>query len=286
MREFAFRILNVFTWHTRRFSGNPLAVFENGSYFSDEQMQSIARQFNLSETTFILPGTPDHSARVRIFTPAHEMPFAGHPTLGTAHVVRSMRGGDRLRLQMNAGTVEVRATGDHWELQAPRPPETHPPKATRAELSKMLGLPTRAVEADPLWVDTGTEQLVIPLAKPEDVASAAPDPALLGRYGVSAKRSEACAYVWARTSPTEVLARFFFLERQSVVEDPATGSACANLGGWMVATGQPLPVKLMIRQGEATGRPSLLRLTVEADKSVRVGGDVLEVARGMFAIEP
>src|SRR5271154_6553147 len=100
MAAHPFRIVNVFTHDQGALTGNPLCVFEDGAGFDTQTMQALARQLNLSETTFILPsGAAD--ARVRIFTPSYEMPFAGHPTLGTAHVCRSLRlGGDSLRLEM------------------------------------------------------------------------------------------------------------------------------------------------------------------------------------------
>src|SRR4029077_1814303 len=120
-----FRIVNVFTIDGDRFSGNPLCVFEDARALTDQEMQAIALQFNLSETTFVLP-SDRATARVRIFTPGFEMPFAGHPTLGTAHVVRALRGGDRLTLEMRAGTVPVVADGDRWTLRAAKPPETRP----------------------------------------------------------------------------------------------------------------------------------------------------------------
>src|ERR1700722_18809305 len=114
MSEHRYRILNVFTAGEDRLSGNPLCVFEDGRSFRDTPMQALARQFNLSETTFILPpSSPQATARVRIFTPGFEMPFAGHPTLGTAHVVRALTSsGDRVTLEMIAGLVEVSSEGD------------------------------------------------------------------------------------------------------------------------------------------------------------------------------
>src|SRR3954464_15347300 len=114
MNRHAFRILNVFA--ESELSGNALAVFEDGSTLSDAQMQALALQFNLSETTFVLPSSTA-SARVRIFTPSFEMPFAGHPTLGTAHVVRDLAStGDRVTLEMRAGIIPVSAQGDVWTL--------------------------------------------------------------------------------------------------------------------------------------------------------------------------
>src|SRR5690242_3289093 len=119
--EYAYRVVNVFALDGDRLSGNPLCVFEDGSHLESETMQALARQFNLSETTFILPSDAA-TAAVRIFTPTYEMPFAGHPTLGTAHVVRALgRGGDAVTLAMRAGRIPVAATGDDWTLEAKSP---------------------------------------------------------------------------------------------------------------------------------------------------------------------
>ena len=110
MATHPFRIVNVFTQRQGALTGNPLCVFEDGAAFDSATMQALARQFNLSETTFILPSSRA-DARVRIFTPSYEMPFAGHPTLGTAHVCRSLKlGGDELRLEMAVGLVAVAST--------------------------------------------------------------------------------------------------------------------------------------------------------------------------------
>ncbi len=283
--ELPFRIVNVFTEQGRRLSGNPLAVFEDGDALAEDQMQALARQFNLSETTFLLrPSSPSATARVRIFTPAFEMPFAGHPTLGTAHVARSLLAcGDSLALEMKAGIVQVTARGDDWTLRAAYPPKTQRPAASRAEIAAMVRLPVESVAADPLWVDTGSEQFVVPLASPEDVLAARPDAELLVRHATQPSGRKCMAYVWARTSPDEVVARFFFLAG-GIAEDPATGSACANLGGWMIATGARLPITVRVRQGDVIGRPSRLTLAVDGEKNVFVSGQVIEIARGTVSL--
>src|SRR3569623_81851 len=144
-----FRVLNVFAVAGARLSGNPLCVVEDARGLSTEQMQALARQFNLCETTFVLP-SERATAHVRIFTPGFEMPFAGHPTLGTAHVVRALRGGDSVTFEMKAGSVPVTAQGDTWTLQAAKPPATRPVNASRAELAQMVGLPDDAVCDEPL----------------------------------------------------------------------------------------------------------------------------------------
>jgi trans-2,3-dihydro-3-hydroxyanthranilate isomerase len=278
--SYGFRIVNVFTVDGARLSGNPLCVFEDARDLTSEQMQALARQLNLSETTFILP-SERATARVRIFTPGFEMPFAGHPTLGTAHVVRALRGGERVTLEMHAGLVEVSADGDTWTLRAAKPPATRPVAATRAELAAMVGLPDDALAADALWVNTGVEQLVIPIRDAALVRAARPVPELIARHGFSETRDEAMAYLWAREG-NEIVVRFFFTQHGAVIEDPATGSACANLGGYFLATEASLPMAASLRQGDAVGRPSRLGLRVDADRHVYVSGSVIELGRGTF----
>jgi len=276
---YAFRIVNVFA--EERLGGNPLAVIDDARGLDDATMQALALQFNLSETTFILPSTKA-SARVRIFTPTFEMPFAGHPTLGTAHVVRALRGGDAQTLEMVVGIVAVRADGDEWTLQA-KAPRTRPVAATREDLAAMLGLDASDIGSEPLWVDTGSEQLVIPLTSAHAVSRCAPKADLLLRHGstdLPGGGARAMAYVWAEEGPGAVLARFFFPKHGSVVEDPGTGSAAANLGGWLAATGAARPQTRTISQGMAVGRRCQLRLTLDASGQIFVSGRVIELGRG------
>src|SRR3954471_4722817 len=160
--ELRYRILNVFTSHGARLSGNPLCVFEDGSQLDPAQMQALARQMNLSESTFILP-SKRAAALVRIFTPAYEMPFAGHPTLGTAHVCRGLGlGGNQLGLEMRAGIIPVTAEADHWTLRA-APSTSRLVDVQTPELARLLGLEPGEVGFQPLWVKAGREQLIIPL---------------------------------------------------------------------------------------------------------------------------
>jgi len=275
MPTYAYRIVNVFA--ESPLAGNPLAVFEDARGIEPTTMQALALQFNLSESTFILPSTRA-TAHVRIFTPTFEMPFAGHPTLGTAHVVRALRdSGDAVTLEMQAGVIPVRASGDVWTLSA-NAPRHRAPAASRAELAAMLGLALRDLaDTPPLWVDTGSEQLVIPLVSVDAVNRAAPHADLLHKHGSSGHRT--LAYVFARDGD-HVTCRFFFSKHGAVVEDPGTGSACANLGGWLLATGAPLPQRLTLDQGAAVGRPCRLGLAVATDGTIEVSGRVIELGRG------
>ena len=280
MADLVFRIVNVFA--ESPLAGNPLAVFEDARELDDATMQALALQFNLSETTFVLPSTVA-TARVRIFTPEFEMPFAGHPTLGTAHVVReSAHAGDGLTLEMRAGVIPVHADGDVWTLTA-NAPRYRSPSMAREALAAMLGLQPDQVDPanEPLWVNTGIEQLVIPLASFDAVRRARPSAMQLLACGNNEPGS--MAYVFARDGE-RVLARFFFIQHGAIVEDPATGSACANLGGWLLATNARLPVRLSIDQGEAVGRSSRLALRVEDDRSILVSGRVIEIGRGTIKL--
>lgn len=270
---YAFRIVNVFTVDGDRFSGNPLCVFEDARGLSDAQMQALARQMNLSETTFVLPAE-GVTARVRIFTPGFEMPFAGHPTLGTGFVV----GGERITFEMLAGKVSVTRSGDALTLQCAHGPKTRQVAASRVELARMVGLPDDAVADEPLWVNTGVEQLVIPIRSKELVRAAKPVPALIEQHGYSETRQEAMAYLWA-----DDLVRFFFTSNGAVIEDPATGSACANLGGYLL-TKQRTPVSLTVSQGEAIHRPSRLGLRVDERGEIFVTGSVIELGRGTISL--
>jgi PhzF family phenazine biosynthesis protein len=279
MGQYDFRLVNVFA--ESPLAGNPLCVFEDARDLDEATMQALALQFNLSETTFILPSA-SAAAKVRIFTPTFEMSFAGHPTLGTAHVVRDLlSAGDALTLEMKAGVIPVTATDDVWTLQA-NAPVHRAPTATRAEMAAMLGLAIADFDdAPPLWVDTGSDQLIVPLASFAAVRRAAPRADALLAHGSNGQR--AMAYVFAREGD-RVLSRFFFPKHGSVVEDPGTGSACANLGGWLLATQARLPQKLTIDQGEAVGRPCRLGLEVTHDRRILVSGRVIEIARGTVAL--
>jgi trans-2,3-dihydro-3-hydroxyanthranilate isomerase len=280
MAVYAYRIVNVFTQARATLTGNPLCVFERAQALDAASMQALALQFNLSETTFILP-SERASARVRIFTPDYEMPFAGHPTLGTAHVCRALGlGGDRLTLETNAGVVPVRATGDRWTLQS-RTPSWREVDEPRLTVAAMLGLDERDVAPRPLWVNAGTEQLIVPLQSETAVRRVRVRGDLLEQ--MKSADGHSMVYVFAPAG-AGLLARFFFPKGSAVLEDPATGSATANLGGWCLALGRPLPCEYEIAQGEYTGRPSSLRLRVDAERQVQVSGDVIELGRGSIQL--
>jgi PhzF family phenazine biosynthesis protein len=281
-RELPFRIVNVFA--ETALGGNPLCVFEEATGLDAATMQALALQFNLSETTFVLPPTrPEATRRVRIFTPGFELPFAGHPTLGSAHVVRSLtRCGDRLALEMQAGVIPVEADGDRWTLQA-NAPTWRDAGLTRSQLAGILGLDESDVAAAARWVDTGSEQLIVPLASAAAVQRCRPSVERLVAECVGSRR-RGLAYVWAREDQVRIRVRFFFEKQGGLTEDPGTGSACANLGGWFIAQGERLPLEAVVMQGDHLGRPCRLGLRVDEQKRIFVSGRVIEIGRGVISI--
>jgi trans-2,3-dihydro-3-hydroxyanthranilate isomerase len=279
--RFDYRLVNVFTQNGGRLTGNPLCVFENAAGLDDARMQALALQFNLSETTFILP-SDKADARVRIFTPNYEMPFAGHPTLGTAHVIRSLKNlGNEVKLMLNVGVIPVVARGDRWELRA-NAATTRATAASKAELSAALGLKESDIQGQPLWVNSGSEQLIVPLASDIAIRDAQISSDALKRVTKDGQRAQ--AYIFASTGRDTLLSRFFFTRGESVAEDPATGSATANLGGWYLANNASLPLQKAISQGEMAGRPSTLQLRIDAERNVFVAGEVMDLGRGYIEL--
>jgi trans-2,3-dihydro-3-hydroxyanthranilate isomerase len=288
--ELKYRLLNVFALRGDPFSGNPLCVFEDGRGLNAATMQALARQFNLSETTFIMPSSRA-DALVRIFTPEYEMPFAGHPTLGTAAVVFSLAGSSSgaapsLSLEMQVGLIPVKFDGALWTLRA-NPATTRENTRELAELAAALGLaPDDIVQQAngprPLWVNAGVEQLLVPLASPDAVRRVQPNISQLTNFLSSMGKRQ--FLVFAATSEDSVLARFFFENGPAVLEDPATGSAGANLGGWFLQTGVAKLRKFVVSQGESLSRPSRLHLELDSAGQIFVGGRVIELGTGSIRL--
>jgi trans-2,3-dihydro-3-hydroxyanthranilate isomerase len=307
---YRFRLVNVFAGepllgHTS-LSGNPLCVFEDARGLGEREMMALTRQFNLSETTFLLP--PSNAAsgadiRVRIFNPTQdrrlaEMPFAGHPTLGSAHVARLLAteaGGSerdrRVVLELPAGLVPVAADGDVWTLTAPfkGEPLLHAEPMPPAQVAALLGLQEDDLAGPPVWIDTGIEQFLVPVRTTAAVRKAAPGASAGGDWPRS-RSGRRNAYVFAFTGARsegreQVMARFFVNAPGSgLYEDPGTGSACANLGGWLWHSRGQAPASVRVEQGLEIDRPCHLLLDLAADGKIRVGGRVVEVASGVVTL--
>ena len=288
--QLKYRLLNVFALAGDPFSGNPLCVFEDGRGLDCATMQALARQFNLSETTFIMPSARA-DAFVRIFTPEYEMPFAGHPTLGTAAVVHLLasgagKPGAAVVLDMQAGLIPVSLQRELWTLRA-KAPATRENDRDLSELASALGLHVGDIRCEPggprpLWVNTGVEQLLVPLASADAVRRVQPQAEHLRHFVSSMGKRQ--FLVFAPTGAQELLARFFFENGAVVLEDPATGSACANLGGWYLSTGAAGPRRMVVSQGEQLSRPSRLQLELDAEGRIYVAGRVVELGAGSIKL--
>jgi len=287
LRQLPFVQLDVFS--SRRFEGNSLAVFSDGRGLTDEQMQAIAREMNLSESTFIFPrdaeAEKERGVRVRIFTVQEELPFAGHPTLGTAFALRN--GAPEVALDLNAGKFTVRfedkpgepAFGEMTQLD-PRFLVIHDP----AVVEQVLGLQNGDIDTSlPVQtVSTGLPFTIVPLRKLEVLRSLQVN--LAGGAEYFAKTGgKFCYFVTRETYDpgTRLQARMLFYNG----EDPATGSAAGCTAAWMVAHGVAKPEeRVVISQGVEMRRPS--RIFVRAGRAddrvvnVRVGGNCVEAARG------
>ena len=281
--------LDVFS--DARFRGNQLAVILDGSGLTDDQMQSIARETNLSETTFVLPREPEvetaKGIRVRIFTVVEELPFAGHPTLGTAFAIRNSSETEQITLDLNVGSVSVRFENRPGQLAFGEMTQVDPKFGTqheRAAVAQATGLniedfdPNLPIET----VSTGVPFTVTPLRSLERIRNLRIDQSRAAEY-LSKGDGKFFYFVCRETmNPDARLhARMIFYNG----EDPATGSAAGCATAWMVAHDVAKPEeRVLIEQGIEMRRPS--KIFVRASKkdnrvvNVRVGGHAVEVIRG------
>jgi trans-2,3-dihydro-3-hydroxyanthranilate isomerase len=281
MTRHEYRLVDVFT--DRPFAGNPLAVFADAVTLDAKTMRAIANELHLSETTFVLPPTSaaaDH--RVRIFTPDSELPFAGHPTLGTAYVLADGKDGST-RLEEGVGVIRVTIREGFVQMEQPLPSFTGT-TITRRAAAEALGLAVEEVRNDiPIQVgSSGVPYLLVPLANLKAVRRAR-RPASL----------EANVYVFAMSaerSGSQVHGRMFD-EGLGIGEDPATGSAQGPLGAYLVAHElvHPAPTtRIRSEQGFEIGRPSILDIEVDragaAIAAVRVGGRCVPMGGGWLEL--
>jgi trans-2,3-dihydro-3-hydroxyanthranilate isomerase len=306
-RSYEFVQLDIFT--RTPLTGNPLAIFTDARGLTDQQMQALAREMNLSETTFILPREPEVEAkegkRVRIFTVEEELPFAGHPILGTALYIHSTAASpaDGIVLDLNVGKIGVRfrldsspsragvsdrVAGDVFGEMRQRDPEIGP-TLPRDKIAGVLhgGAGEIASEWPSQIVSTGLPFAIVPIRDAKSLANLKPD---LGKVGalLDGTGAKFCYFICPeeRESWHKVRARMFFYGG----EDPATGSAAGCAASWIVRHGLAMSdEQVLIHQGIEAQRPSeiFVRATREGKKvtNVRVGGYAVEVLRGTVSLE-
>ncbi len=265
-----FKQVDVFT--TTPYAGNPVAVVLDGEGLSTAEMQRFAHWTNLSETTFVLAASaPEADYHVRIFTPVAELPFAGHPTLGTCHAWLeaggSARRDDAIVQECGAGLVPVRQTADGLAFAAPPLLREGPVEPELLEHIAAVLKIARADIVDAAWADNGPGWVAILLDSAEAVLALRPGFVDLD-VGVAGLHPDGSPEV-----------RAFFPKDGSTVEDPVTGSLNASLAGWLLETGR-LQAPYVARQGTALGRAGRVHITRDGDGTIWVGGGTITCVAG------
>ncbi|KAB1187008.1 MULTISPECIES: PhzF family phenazine biosynthesis protein [Haloferax] len=284
----AFHIVDVFA--TATYAGNQLAVFEDADTLTDEQMAALAQEMNYSETTFIEGGNPDDGFDVRIFTPGGEIPFAGHPTLGTAAVLREhFDAGDEVTLNLGVGPipVEVRTGNGNEEYWMTQNAPEFGDELDHETLADVLSLDVSDLDTD--WpvqvVSTGLPAVMIPLLDRDALGRCTVDPAAYQAFVSDVGVENLFPFCPDPRDEANDIAARMFAPGHGVPEDPATGSANGNFAGYLARHRYfgDSEVEATVEQGYEMGRPSHLFLEASDDGdevSVRVGGAVEFVAEG------
>jgi PhzF family phenazine biosynthesis protein len=264
-----FAQVDVFT--TEPYRGNPVAVVLDGEGLSDDEMQRFAAWTNLSETTFLLPPTGEADYRVRIFTPSLELPFAGHPTLGSCHAWLEARGetGERMVQECEAGLVELRRTENGLAFAAPplvRSGEVE--ESLVQHLADLLRI-ARDEIVDAQWVDNGPGWVAVLLRSADDVLALRPATVDLD-VGVVGPFPEG--------SPEAFEVRAFFPLNGATAEDPVTGSLNAGLAEWLLGSGRATS-PYVARQGTARGRAGRVHV-VRDEEAIWIGGGTVTCIAG------
>lgn len=262
------------------FMGNPVAVILSGDGLSTTDMQRIARWTNLSETTFVLPpSSADADYRLRIFTPNEELPFAGHPTLGSAHAWRQQHPehtGDSVIQECGAGLVEIRRIGNQLFFRAPETKCTGPlSDAEVAAFAEALGVDTQDIIGHQ-WVDNGPGWAAVQLASAAEVTALVPDFTGLpdARIGVLGAHPDGSPHAF------EIRA---FVPGVGVYEDPVTGSLNAAVAQWLIRDGRA-PKNYTATQGGNIGRAGIISISTDSEGEVWVGGSTTTIINGEIAI--
>lgn len=288
--RFDYLIVDVFS--DTPFGGNQLAVLTDARGLSGEGMQAVAREFNFAESTFILPPEDAaHTARVRIFTPARELPFAGHPTVGTACalVMSGARSPGEFVLEEGVGPVAVtaRREGDRHSarLRLERGPDQATIMPSPADLAAVLSLSEEAV-VDAFGASVGVPFTFVQLTDRDAVDRAKLDNGAWSRVLESAWSPQVYLFAGELEDGGDIYARMF-APSFGIAEDPATGAAAAAIAG-AAAEKAKRSLSFEIRQGEAMGRPSLLNVSAAVEegevRSIEVGGGCAFVAEGKIEV--
>ena len=285
MQQYPFHLVNVFA--ETHFGGNPLAVFPHADGLNDEQMQSIAQQFNLSETVFIFAPTDLHGtkavANLRIFTPNYEMPLAGHPTLGSGFILKSLNDlPSQFVVNTQAKAVEIFTSNSRIQIKI-QGYQAKQINADKASLAALSSINMDDFVGHAYFINSGTQQILVELTNRQALANVQIDMAKLRELNIDnpfKTTEEPSIYYWFDDGDI-IHSRMFFEQNNSLVEDSGTGSACANLGAYFISQNH-YPISKAIHQGDDMGRPNRLTLNVDNEQNIFVGGNVIEVGKGEF----
>ncbi|MBV7378399.1 PhzF family phenazine biosynthesis protein [Maritimibacter dapengensis] len=269
-------VYDVFT--ARPFGGNPLAIIPNAAELGEAQLQKIAREFNFSETVFLYPPEAGGVAKVRIFTPTMEVPFAGHPTIGTAVMLGEAGLGPEFVLELGIGEIAVWSQGGRASFTNTRPLSVIA-EPDAALVARAIGTPETTIASAPIMAGVGLEFTFVELTDRAALADLVPDVAAF-REGAARYPNglDFAIYAYVRDE-TAVHARMF-APLDNIAEDPATGSAAAALGALLADGGS---LDLVIRQGDDMGRPSIIEVEARKD-SVTVTGSAVRVMEGKLVL--
>jgi PhzF family phenazine biosynthesis protein len=283
MKTRPFAQVDVFT--DTPYRGNPLAVVLDGSDLSTEQMQHFTNWTNLSECTFLLPPTaPGADYRVRIFCPGRELPFAGHPTLGTAHTWLAAGGKPRdghVVQECGVGLVKIRRDGARLAFAAPPLRRSGPlDEADVALIARGLGVARTDIVAHS-WCDNGPGWRGVMLQSAEQVLALAPDAAVLAGLdiGVVGPRGKVGVVGASQAEDIAFEVRAFFPGNNGLTEDPVTGSLNAALAQWLIGAGMA-PPRYVASQGTALQRAGRVHVERAADGTVWIGGETVTCIQG------
>ncbi|OOF60517.1 PhzF family phenazine biosynthesis protein [Rodentibacter sp. Ppn85] len=256
-KQYLFKLVNVFA--EQHFSGNPLAVFPLADGLTDDEMQQIAKQFNLSETVFAF-SSQNALADLRIFTPHYELPLAGHPTIGVSCLLQNLHHlPEKFSLNTRAKMIEVRAKNNQAEI-AIQGFEKKNSLAEQSELAQAVGLEEEQIYPTAYWLNSGSPQLLLQLTDRNALSQAHINGKMLEKI-CERDQGRSAIYLWFEEGET-IYSRFFYTDNGAVYEDGGTGSACANLGAYYLSLGQ-YPLTRKIFQGDDMGRPNRLFLRLD-----------------------
>lgn len=279
LSDYGFVLVNVFA--PNHFAGNPLAVFPHADGLSETDMQTLAKQMNLAATVFAFNSTCA-AAKLRIFTPSCELPFAGQAVVGAARVLDQLkRLPAKFQLETEAGLTQVERHKMRYTFTREQGCCHEVEEQAVPALLAALGVDELSLSSSPCWVNTGREQLLLEVSQTAVLDGLKPDAEKLAAW-FAEQGKRVAVYLWHEKN-RYVRVRFFSVVRNQLIEDIGTGEACANLGTWCLTQGLN-DVNWNVLQGDYLSRPNRLFLRTDDANCVHVGGETIIVGHGSMSV--